>query len=224
MNLRNPLEPKTVECTLCNTHESEFCLTHRERDFYQCRNCDLVFVPAQFHLAFQEEKNEYDRHENDAENEGYVNFLNRALVPLRELLKPGMEGLDFGSGPGPVLSDLLNKEGYTTSIWDPIYAPDESTLKRKYDFITCTEVVEHFCNPYEGWSQLAKLLEDGGYLVVMTLLCNANTNFKEWWYKNDPTHVSFYSIKTIEWISRKFALNLIFEDEDRVLLFQKRFK
>lgn len=208
-------------CPLCSEQKIEFILLHRHREFHKCIRCELVFVPSAFHLTILDEKNEYDRHENDSGNEGYVSFLNRAIIPLREVLKPGMEGLDFGSGPGPVLSQMLNEEGYPTLTWDPIYAPDESALKRQYDFVTSTEVVEHFCNPHQGWQKLSGLLRNGGYLSVMTLLRDESTDLESWWYKNDPTHVSFYSIKTINWIEKGFNLKLIFQDEDRVLLFKK---
>ena len=69
-------------------------------------------------------------------------------------LQPGMQGLDSGCGPGPVLSMLLREAGMAMTDDDPFYAPNVDALQRQYDFVACTEVVEHFRDPHAGWAQL----------------------------------------------------------------------
>jgi len=56
------------------------------------------------------------------------------------------------------------------AVYDPFFAPDPSALKRAHDFVTCTEVVEHFQQPADDWRRLLSLVKSGGWLGVMTLL------------------------------------------------------
>ena len=41
----------------------------------------------------------------------------------------------------------------------------------------------------------------------MTDIYDENIDFSSWYYKNDPTHIFFYHMKTFEWIVDRFALN-----------------
>jgi cyclopropane fatty-acyl-phospholipid synthase-like methyltransferase len=200
---------------------SSLILIHRNRDYYRCTNCDLIFVPSCFHLKPHEEKKRYDCHQNDINDAGYRNFLNLIFEPLTKHLKPGMKGLDFGSGPGPVLNHMLTKAGYPTATYDPLFASHPEALKQQYDFVTCTEVVEHFSHPQIAWRELTSLVKNNGFLAIMTLLHDSVSDFSTWWYKNDPTHVAFYSSRTMTWIANNFGLKKIYQDHEQVILFQR---
>jgi hypothetical protein len=77
-------------------------------------------------------------------------------------------------------------------------------LESKYDYIACCEVVEHFYDPFREFKKLKDLLNPGGKLYCMTELYDQNTDFRAWYYKNDPTHVFFYSPCAISWIKEQF--------------------
>ena len=72
------------------------------------------------------------------------------------------------------------------------------------DFIICCEVIEHFHSPSSEFALLRKLLKPGGSLLCMTHLLPKKTAFRNWYYKNDPTHVIFYSEENIQWIKSNF--------------------
>lgn len=133
-----------------------------------------------------------------------------------------MRGLDFGSGPGPALAAMLQEAGMRMALYDPFYAPDPEALDERYDFVSCSEVVEHFNRPADGWRQLSALLCPGGWLGVMTGLSSDRSaeGFLKWRYKDDLTHVSFYSLDTMAWIAGHFGLELHPVD-DRVVLFRR---
>ncbi len=167
------------------------------------------------------ERAEYDLHENNPDDTRYRAFLSRLAEPLLSRLEPGMHGLDYGCGPGPTLSRMLRERGMTMDDYDPYYVADSRLLQRRYDFVTCTEVVEHFCQPAAAWRELASLVRSGGWLGIMTLLAPADAvAFSEWWYKNDPTHVSFYSATTFDWLAQAMGFTVEMID-DRVLFMQR---
>lgn len=172
------------------------------------------------HLNAKEEKSRYDFHQNSPDTPGYVQFLRQLSDPLLKHLLPEQHGLDFGCGPGPTLSLLLEEAGMHMSLYDPIYFPDETVLEQQYDFITCTEVVEHFHHPLQSWQQLTDLLRPGGWLGVMTSVFPEDIDFADWHYKNDLTHVCFYTIETLQWLAARFGLVLL-QNTERVFLFQK---
>ena len=55
----------------------------------------------------------------------------------------------------------------------------------------------------------------------MTNLHHERLEFDKWYYKDDATHVCFFSKKTFEWIAKKWSAELQFKDKDIVIL-QKR--
>lgn len=187
--------------------------------FYKCPLCGLVFADPADQLDRTQEKLRYDCHENNPADEGYRNFLRQLADPLLQKLTPGQSGLDFGCGPGPTLSGLLEDAGMHMSLYDPFYAPDQSVLNQQYDFVTCSEVVEHFNHPLQSWQQLTGLVRPGGWLGVMTSLFTPRIDFASWHYPKDLTHVCFYSPQTLDWLADRFSLTVEAINES-VILFQ----
>ncbi|MEX0937341.1 MAG: class I SAM-dependent methyltransferase [Pirellulales bacterium] len=162
----------------------------------------------------------YDQHENDPRDLRYRQFLNQLAEPLISRLEPGMEGLDYGCGPGPALSVMLEESGMAVKLYDPYFAPDNGVLARTYDFVTCSEVAEHFYQPAKDWCRLVSLLSRGSWLGVMTRLRDDCGAFEAWYYKKDPTHVSFYHSTTIDWLADHYGLTVAYRTHN-VSLFLK---
>jgi SAM-dependent methyltransferase len=95
-------------------------------------------------------------------------------------------------------ADLLRIAGHEMSIYDPFYAPDTNLLKYKYDFITCSETVEHFHDPAREFIHFDNMLKAGGLLAIMTNFQTGDDAFVNWYYRRDPTHVVFYRRRTFE--------------------------
>ncbi|MFZ5607476.1 MAG: class I SAM-dependent methyltransferase [Pseudomonadota bacterium] len=195
-------------CALCAGETRAFC-EDRARRYFECSRCALVMADPASHLSAAEERAIYDLHRNDPADARYRAFLARLAEPLRAKLVPGMRGLDFGCGPGPVLAVMLREAGMAMAEYDPFYAPDATLLETQYDFVTCTEVVEHFRDPLAGWTQLAALVRSGGWLGVMTQLAPERPeNFLRWRYRDDRTHVSFHRLATLQWLAARFGFAL----------------
>jgi SAM-dependent methyltransferase len=157
------------------------------------------------------ERARYETHENDPRDPRYRAFLRRLCTPLVARLPRSAEGLDYGSGPGPTLSVMLEEQGFPMALYDPFYAPDETVLQRTYDFVTCTETAEHFFSPARELERIDRLLRPGGWLGLMTQVLEEGASFSQWYYARDPSHVSFYRARTLRWIAqhRRWELELL---------------
>ncbi|ORT51687.1 2-polyprenyl-3-methyl-5-hydroxy-6-metoxy-1,4-benzoquinol methylase [Vibrio sp. qd031] len=205
-------------CPLCHQPDSEFYHQDKRRIYRQCQRCQLVFVEPHFRLDADAEKACYDHHENDPYNDGYRQFLSRMSTPLCERINTDAKGLDFGCGPGPALAYMLREQGYSVNLYDIYYHPDPKPLSQTYDFVTATEVIEHLYQPDIIWSQWLNLLNPGGWLGVMTKMVIDVEAFASWHYKNDVTHVCFYSRATFEYLANRDGLQLDFIGNDVILL------
>lgn len=203
---------------MCNASDARSFHQDKRREYCQCPNCHLVFVLPEHHLPAAQEKAEYDLHENRPDDPNYRRFLRRLFDPMLQRVKPGSRGLDFGSGPGPTLSLMFTEAGHAMSIYDPFYAPDRSVLESQYDFITATEVVEHLHCPQRELDRLWSCLKPGGTLGIMTKLVLDQEAFKRWHYKNDLTHVCFFSRPCFNWLSAEWQAELLFAAPDVILL------
>lgn len=161
-------------------------------------------------LTPMEEVLRYVQHENRRDDPRYLHFLRRLADPLRARLSPGDCGLDFGSGPVPVLGELLTAEGFPTASYDPLFAPDDALLDGRYDFIACSEVVEHLHDPSAVFALFARMLRPGGTLGVMTRFFGHEAPFEAWWYRRDPTHVCFYREDTMRWLAQRHGWTVDF--------------
>lgn len=214
--------PNDLVCSLCgDTSVASYC-TDKRRDYYQCHRCRLVFVPPWQHLLRDEEKAHYDLHENSPNDRGYRQFLSRLADPLTAVLKPGMSGLDFGSGPGPTLSVMLEEAGFHMSIYDIFYADEPSVLQVAYDFITITEVVEHLSRPGDVLDHLWSRIKPGGWLGIMTKMVLNPSAFSRWHYKNDQTHICFYSREVFDYLGQRWNARVRFPASDVILMEKPR--
>ena len=208
-------------CPLCGSEEVREFFEDKRRTYLQCHLCNLVFVPPSQFLSAEDEKKRYDLHQNSPLDPGYCRFLGRLFTPLNQCLAPGSRGLDFGSGPEPVLSRMFEEAGHSMTIFDYFYEPRLAALESKYDFITATEVVEHLREPKKEMERLWACLKQGGRLGIMTKLVGTQAVFSEWHYKNDLTHVCFFSEATLAWLAVKWNADLTFIDSDIVFFLKK---
>lgn len=190
-------------CPLCEAPTVHVGQASDEPLYFRCLACALIHLDPALRISSDQERNRYLLHENDGDDPGYVTFLRRLADPVMERLRPGARGLDFGCGPAPVLSELLTSAGFPCVAYDPFFAPDQTLLDGRYDFITCSEVVEHAHDPARTFATLRRMLAPGGLLGVMTRFYDEQGAFADWWYRRDPTHVCFYNETTMRWIGER---------------------
>jgi SAM-dependent methyltransferase len=202
-------------CRLCGAQDTELFWRgdkrSHHRDFLRCGECDLIFVPDEFLLSPAQERARYELHENDPADEGYRAFLGMLVDEIVPLLTPGARGLDYGSGPTSALVQMLRERGFDMRGYDLYFSPDRDALVGSYDFITCTETVEHFREPLVEFDRMAGALAPGGTLGIMTDMPEGEWDaeqFARWQYTSEETHISFFSPATMSWLARRYGWRL----------------
>lgn len=188
-------------CPVCRVPETRPFETIGERRYHRCDTCLATFLDRDDLPTLEQAVTHYAHHRNEIADPAYRRFLSKLATPLGAVLSAGSQGLDYGSGPGPALAAMLEAAGHQVALYDPIYEPNQDALEDTYDFITCTEVVEHFHQPADEFDRLARLLRPGGWLAVMTCFQTDDPSFAGWHYRRDPTHVVFYREETLRHVA-----------------------
>jgi hypothetical protein len=208
-------------CLICGNLVTEFTQLKNSKIYWHCNHCFFTKLDPSFHLDSIKEKARYDKHQNSINDRGYVEtlekFIDYSITPFEKSIT---NILDYGSGPEPVLAELLKRQGYATQIYDPFYASNQFN-NESFDLITSTEVFEHFYDPKKEFKKILSLLKSNGLVAIMTRFCPTIEEFKSWFYKDDPTHVSFFTIKTFEHLSKELGFSIMKQDGFQNLIIQK---
>ena len=211
-------------CTVCSSNTFHALRIDEHTPLYhQCERCDYIWIDATTILPPEEEKSRYGTHENTPDNEGYVRrfreFIEKCISPYQDRMETA---LDFGCGPGPVLADLLREQGFAVDVYDPYFAPRRVYERKTYDLITATETLEHIQDPLGTLRMLKEHLNSRGILSIMTLFHpNTEDLFKKWWYRKDPTHISFYTPKTFRILSERLGMSMVMTDDKNLCVLRK---
>ena len=193
-------------CRVCLRNSLAPFLQKDGLNYLRCCKCQATLVSAAQLPSHQTQLQKYQQHENDPLDARYREFLNRLAAPLLAVLPANQVGLDFGCGPGPALADMLSQAGHSMRLYDPFFFPDATVLDQQFDFVTCTEVAEHFHQPHAEFKRMVALLKPGGLLALMTSFQHDDIRFADWHYRRDPTHVTFYKQETFDFIAAEFRL------------------
>jgi len=198
-----PAPGRRPGCPVCSAPRAGFFLAVEGRDYWRCGTCLATFLDAAQLPDAATELAHYRCHQNEPADAGYRAFLDRLVAPLRQRLPAGARGLDYGCGPGPALAAMLREAGHPMAVYDPFFAADAAVLEGRYDFVTCTEAIEHFHRPAREFARLDRLLRPGGWLALMTEFQSGDQRFAGWHYRRDPTHVVFYREQTLRYLAAR---------------------
>ncbi len=210
-------------CKLCNNPVTKITDTRNNWEFFHCEKCEFIFKDPSDHVSSEDELKQYNNHNNTMDSPGYVEmfekFMEDTFLEHKDDIK---EVLEFGSGPGPVFSQLLKKLGLHVDIYDKYFSPEKVYEGKKYDLITSTEVIEHIEDPKGIFEFFAQHVKSGGYLALMTQFhTNDAEDFKKWWYKNDPTHICFFRPHTFEILAAQSGFEFLKHDSKKSVLLKR---
>jgi len=210
---------------MCEGRAALFALNWKKTAlcYHRCGYCGFVFLADRHIVSRAQEKTRYLLHRNDPPSPGYTDFLRaflaQALLPYKD---PGSRILDFGSGPAPVLAEMLKALGYVCDRYDPIFARTRSWRRRSYDAILLHEVAEHIRSPGSVYSTLAGLIVPGGIIALRTrFLPSSMDEFPGWWYRMDPTHIGFYTAECLTRYFERKGFSLLALARPDIIVFRK---
>lgn len=240
-DIRSTIDRDT--CRLCGSPADHWCTAElklrrdaaaariggrtRERRYLRCPVCGQIQCHAADLPEAWEERERYEEHNNTLDDPRYADYLNSfidsAILPF---VPPGTQILDFGSGPEPALTRLLEYRGYRSIAYDPFFAADPQALgvsesSAVYDGIVAVEVVEHLHRPAFELQRLRSRLARHGVLAVRTgIFTGDEESFRSWWYRRDISHVSFWTEATIAWLEATLALQVVHRAPGDVVVFR----
>jgi hypothetical protein len=202
-------------CPLCNCISKEFY--EDTQRYCRCPQCRAIFVVQEDLPKSDAEKERYELHDTDTEDEGYRKFVSPITNNIVKDFSKCDKGLDFGAGTSAIISSVLDKHGYKIKNYDPYFHNYPSLLQDQYDYISSCEVIEHLYHPSVEFKRLREMLREAGKLYLMTDIYDER-DFKSWYYKNDPTHVFLYTKDTFTWIKENFGFKELYIEKRLVVL------
>lgn len=205
--------PITQTCKICSQLATfifdSIILDKYKIGYYHCQNCSFLFTEKPYWLveAYNEPINKSDtgilqRNIELADKSGRLLFY---LFDHRNTF------LDFGGGYG-LFVRLMRDKGFNF-LWDDTYT--ENLLAKGFEYanepielITSFETFEHFENPI---LEIEKMLAISSSILFSTDLYPEPIPTPEnWWYYalDHGQHISFYNLKTLNYIAKKYNLNL----------------
>lgn len=212
-----------MTCRICGAITRELLDVKFNNTYDVCERCEFIGIRLSDTISFDDERIEYDRHENTIENEGYVamfkRFLEASVIPF----KKNGTGFDFGSGPEPVLTQVIARDyEFDMDHYDLHYQPIKVHSGKVYDVIVSTEVAEHLQQPMAVFRELVEHMKLGSIVAIMTLFHEGDDGkFLDWWYRRDVTHIAFYTPKTFAYIAKELGLKVIYTDDKRYITLEK---
>lgn len=190
-----------MSCPLCSSALFQIFDTDKIRQYCQCEQCSMIYVPRSELISLAEEEKRYDSHENAADDSTYVAYLAGTRDQVLPFLSAHQRGLDFGCGKTELLSQLFAEYGHLVDSYDIFFQPREEIWRRTYDFIILSEVIEHLREPLETMKVLRSLLKAQGQIFIKTKFHpSSKEEFKNWFYKRDKTHIQFFNPSSMNFL------------------------
>jgi hypothetical protein len=201
--------------------------------FFKCETCASIFRNPEFILPETEEHQRYSTHENNLEDPRYLKYLEESIEPFLSYTSKSEKGLDYGCGPTKGLEYILKPKGYDLESYDKYFYPNPLSINsnfadnqlegKKFDYLVCHEVIEHFVNFNKELQTVLDLLNPNGKLFIRTELYPQEVNkFEDWYYKNDSTHVFFLSLDTLKYIELSFNIKFKQLDKNKLILIKNK--
>ena len=212
-----------MNCKICSSKTVRIENSKKDIIYYNCINCDFIFINESNINTPKNERLRYLKHNNTLDNNNYVKIFKELIEKYIICSKNKIRRiLDFGCGSIPVFAKLLKDNGFIVDVYDKYFFPHKDYFKKKYDLITLIEIIEHLKNPLKELIHLKNLLNKKGLFIIKTLFHPENNDiFLKWWYKEDFTHISFFSQKTFKFLAKLLNMKLLIINNKDLCVLQK---
>jgi len=204
-----------MKCKICNQENKSIfngiILNKYDIQYYHCSKCNFMQTEEPYWIAeaYSESINIQDT--------GYIHrnllFSSKLTILLSLFFNKQGVFLDYAGGYG-VFVRLMRDIGFDF-CWDDKFTQNMFVKGFEYDSlikieaITTFESFEHFVEPLD---EIEKMLSISKNIIFSTELLPSNVpKTEDWWYYGiaHGQHISFYSIKTFEFIAKKYDLKYI---------------
>lgn len=211
-----------MPCRLCSEAVAPIASEPPLNGYERCASCGYVQLRRELLPTPEAERARYLLHRNDPAEPGYRAWLSAFMDALEPYLRAGVEILDFGSGPVPALGVIAAERGYGYAPYDPFFAPDGRWRSRDWEAIAVHEVAEHLAEPAAAFAELAAALAPGGVLGVRTRYQPEGLEgFARWRYRQDSTHVGFFSSDCLHRAMNRLSLIRVYDDGREIAIFRR---
>jgi len=204
-----------MKCRICNQKVkfifSAKILSKYNIKYYKCDECGFIQTEKPFWLA---ESYTLPINRTDTGLVGRNIYLAKKVsVILFYLFDGDKKYLDYAGGYG-LFTRLMRDIGFDF-YWHDLYSSNllasgfEYNEKMDIEAVTIFETFEHFSEPIK---EIEKIKQISSNIIFSTeLLPKSIPNPNEWWYYGfeHGQHISFYSLKTLNYIASKLELNFI---------------
>ncbi len=205
-----------MRCKVCHSSVAHFDDEQMDCLSYHCLKCEVIFKDPSSHVSSELEQQQYAQHNNSLENSGYVQMF-ESFLEFVELKDSVQRVLDFGSGPTPVFATILRRRGLEVEIYDKYYATNP--IEGVFDLIVSTEVFEHLDDPVGVLKRLKSHLGADARVAIMTQFHKGTKEFYlDWWYRRDPTHITFFTPKTFEILADTVNMRVVKCDLKKIVI------
>ncbi|MBW6440673.1 class I SAM-dependent methyltransferase [Patescibacteria group bacterium] len=216
-----------MKCKICNKNNTRIftskILNKYEIDYFYCENCSFLQTENPYWI-----KESYRECINNTDTGILVRNIilsNIVSVLIYFFFNKNKKFLDYGGGYG-IFTRLMRDIGINY-YWQDKYSENllakgfEHNENERYELITSFEVFEHFVNPIEDIKCILQYSDS--ILFTTNILPLSIPKPSDWWYYglDHGQHISFFSVKTLQFIADKYHLNL-YTDKVSVHLLTKK--
>jgi len=206
-----------MKCRLCSETISESIfsatLLGKVVSYFDCSVCGYVQTeqPTWLKEAYAETMNDSD---TGVMSRNIANTsLTLATLALMGQTKSSI--VDYAGGHGFMVR-LLRDIGID-ALWSDPYAKNlvakgfeySDKEKKNIQLVTAFEAFEHFTNPLEEMQKIFSIAPN--ILISTAIIPTPTPQPLDWWYYGleHGQHIGFYKLKTLNYLAKKFNLNLI---------------
>ncbi len=203
-----------MKCKICsgitNAVFSAMVLHKYTVNYFYCDHCGYLQTEDPYWL--EESYNSAVSMEDTGLLKRNLLLSKRSSVIINFIFNRNGKFLDYAGGYG-IFVRLMRDMGFDF-YWSDPFAQNllargfEHTGKEGVDLLTAFECFEHFSNPIKEIKTMLKISKN--ILFSTRVFKGSPPNPDRWWYYNFNTgqHVSLYSIKTLQYIAKKYNLYL----------------
>jgi len=217
-----------MKCRVCSGQAAEIfsaeILKKYKIKYYHCPRCDFLQTEEPFWLD-EAYKSAIGVTDTGILKRNYL-FANRSSAIITSFFDSKKKFLDYAGGYG-IFVRMMRDKGFDF-YWNDPFAENlfakgfEFNRKDDIELVTAFECFEHFTVPTD---ELEKILSISPNIIFSTRLFSGTPPQPyDWWYYSleSGQHISFYSIKTLEFLAEKFKLNLNSDNKAFHMLSQKK--